>query len=76
MMLAVPGSMREISLLEGEIGATEGYRQHPLFHEHIRRLIRKRDFLINGVAPDTDNERNRRKREKALAEKAELEALL
>lgn len=76
MMLAVPGSMREISLLEGEIGATEGYRQHPLFHEHICRLIRKRDFLINGVAPDTDNERNRRKREKALAEKAELEALL
>lgn len=76
MMLAVPGSMREISLLEGEIGATEGYRLHPLFHEHICRLIRKRDFLINGVAPDTDNERNRRKREKALAEKAELEALL
>lgn len=76
MMLVKPGAMKEISLLEGEIGVTENYRQHPLFHEHLRRLIRKRDFLIQGVAEDTDNERNRRRREKALEEKKRLEAFL
>ena len=76
MMLVKPGAMKGISLLEGEIGVTENYRQHPLFHEHLRRLIRKRDFLIQGVAEDTDNERNRRRREKALEEKKRLEAFL
>lgn len=76
MMLVKPGAMKEISLLEGEIGVTENYRQHPLFHEHLRRLIRKRDFLIEGVAEDTDNERNRRRREKAVEEKKRLEAFL
>ena len=76
MMLVKPGAMKEISLLEGEIGVTENYRQHPLFHEHLRRLIRKRDFLIQGVAEDTDNERNRRRREKAVEEKKRLEAFL
>ena len=76
MMLVKPGSMKEISLLEGEIGVTEEYRQHPLFPEHIRRLIRKRDFLIQGVSEDTDNERNRRRREKAVEEKKRLEAYL
>ena len=76
MMLVKPGAMKEISLLEGEIGVTENYRQHSLFHEHLRRLIRKRDFLIQGVAEDTDNERNRRRREKALEEKKRLEAFL
>ena len=76
MMLVKPGSMKEISLLDGEIGVTEEYRQHPLFPEHIRRLIRKRDFLIHGVAEDTDNDRNRRRREKAVEEKKRLEAYL
>ena len=76
MMLVKPGSMKEISLLEGEIGVTEEYRQHSLFPEHIRRLIRKRDFLIQGVSEDTDNERNRRRREKAVEEKKRLEAYL
>lgn len=76
MMLVKPGSMKEISLLEGEIGVTEEYRQHSLFPEHIRRLIRKRDFLIQGVSEDTDNDRNRRRREKAVEEKKRLEAYL
>lgn len=76
MMLVKPGAMKGISLLEGEIGVTENYRQHPLFQEHLRRLIRKRDFLIQGVAEDTDNERNRRRREKAVEEKKRLEAFL
>ena len=76
MMLVKPGAMKGISLLEGEIGVTENYRHHPLFQEHLRRLIRKRDFLIEGVAEDTDNERNRRRREKAVEEKKKLEAFL
>lgn len=76
MMLVKPGSMKKISLLEGEIGVTEEYRQHALFPEHIRRLIRKRDFLIQGVSEDTDNDRNRRRREKAVEEKKRLEAYL
>lgn len=76
MMLVSPGRMDPVSLLEGEIGVTSAYRKHPLFPEHIRRLIRKRDFLIHGVAEDTDNERNRKKREAAVEEKKRLEALL
>lgn len=76
MMFVSPGRMDPVSLLEGEIGVTSAYRKHPLFPEHIRRLIRKRDFLIHGVAEDTDNKRNRQKREAALKEKKRLEALL
>lgn len=76
MMLAAPGDMEEVSLLEGEIGVTAAYRQHPLFPLHIRKLIRKRDFLIQGVAEDTENERNREKRKIAVEEKKRLEALL
>lgn len=31
MILVKPGAMKGISLLEGEIGVTENYRQHPFF---------------------------------------------
>lgn len=76
MFLAVPGDMEPLPLLDAEIGATAAYRNHPLFPLHIRKLMRKRDFLINGVAEDTTNERNRRRREQAVEEKKRLEALL
>ena len=76
MFLAAPGDMEPLSLLDAEIGATGAYRKHPLFPLHIRKLIRKRDFLINGVAEDTTNERNRRRRKQAVEEKKRLEALL
>ena len=76
MFLAAPGDMDPVTLLEGEIGVTATYRQHPLFPLHIRKLIRKRDFLINGVAEDSSNERNRLRRAQAVEEKKRLEALL
>lgn len=76
IMRVVPGEMRSLSLLEAEIGATEGYRKDPLFPSHVQKLIKKRNFLIQGVAEDTTNERNRKKREQAVKELQVLEALL
>ena len=76
MMLVVPGSMHGVSLFEGEVGVTADYRKNPLFPFHVRKLINKRNLMIQGISADTDNEENIRKREKALLEKEELEALL
>lgn len=76
ILKVVPGDMKPLSLLEAEIGATEDYRKDPLFPMHIQKLIKKRNFLIQGVAEDTTNERNRKKREQALKELQVLEAFL
>lgn len=76
ILKVVPGEMKSLSLLEAEIGATEDYRKDPLFPVHIHKLIKKRNFLIQGVAEDTTNERNRKKREQAVKELQVLEALL
>ncbi len=76
MLLAVQGEMEPLDMLSAEIGATEAYRKDPLFLTHIRRLIRKRDFLIQGVSEDTKEERHRRNRERAIEEKKVLEGLL
>ena len=76
MLLAVPGEMEPLDMLTAEIGATPSYREDPLFPMHIQRLIRKRDFLIQGVAEDTRIERHRKNREKAVKEKKILEAYL
>lgn len=76
ILKAVPGEMPPLSLLDAEIGATADYRKDPLFPLHVRKLIRKRHFLVQGVAEDTANERNRRKREQAVKELEALEALL
>ncbi len=76
MLLAVPGEMEPLDMLTAEIGATKAYREDPLFPLHIRRLIKKRDFLIDGVAEDSENERHRRNREKAVKEKQILEEWL
>ncbi len=73
LLLAVPGEMEPLDLLTAEIGATPSYREDPLFPVHIERLIRKRDFLIQGVAEDTKVERHRKNREKAVEEKKILE---
>lgn len=76
MLLAVPGEMEPLDLLTAEIGATASYREDPLFPIHIERLIKKRDFLIQGVAEDTKVERHRKNREKAVKEKKILERYL
>ena len=76
MLLAVPGEMEPLDMLTAEIGATPSYREDPLFSVHIQRLIRKRDFLIQGVAEDTRIERHRKNREKAVKEKKILETYL
>lgn len=76
LLLAVPGEMEPLDLLTAEIGATSSYREDPLFPTHIERLIRKRDFLIQGVAEDTKVERHRKNREKAVEEKKILEGYL
>jgi len=76
IMKIVPGKSSMITLFEAEIGVTNDYRRDPLFAKHIGKLIKKRDFLINGIASDTDNDINRRKREKAMNEKKELEELI
>ncbi len=76
LLLAVPGEMEPLDLLTAEIGATPSYREDPLFPTHIERLIRKRDFLIQGVAEDTKVERHRKNREKAVEEKKILEGYL
>ncbi len=73
MLLAEPGEMEPLDLLTAEIGATPSYREDPLFPIHIQRLIRKRDFLIQGVAEDSKIERHRKNREKAVREKKILE---
>lgn len=76
MLLAVPGEMEPLDMLTAEIGATPSYREDPLFSMHIQRLIRKRDFLIQGVAEDSKIERHRKNREKAVKEKKILETYL
>ncbi len=76
LLLAMPGEMEPLDLLTAEIGATPSYREDPLFPAHIERLIRKRDFLIQGVAEDTKVERHRKNREKAVEEKKILEGYL
>lgn len=76
IMKIVPGESAPVTLFEAEIGVTDDYRKDPLFSKHIRKLIRKRDFLINGIASDTDNDSSRRKREAAVIEKKRLEELL
>ncbi len=76
LLLAVPGEMEPLDLLTAEIGAAPSYREDPLFPVHIERLIRKRDFLIQGVAEDTKVERHRKNREKAVEEKKILEGYL
>lgn len=76
MMEIIPGKAEPVTLFEAEIGVTNAYKQDPLFPEHIRKLIRKRNFLIDGIAVDTDNETNRQKREMAVIEKQRLEELL
>lgn len=76
ILKVVPGEMKALSLLEAEIGTTEDYRNDPLFSMHIQKLIKKRNFLVQGVAEDTTNERNRKKREQAVKELQVLEALL
>lgn len=76
MMKVVPGEMTPVSLLEAEIGVTEAYRDDPLFPMHIQKLMKKRNFLIQGVAEDTDNERNAAKRKQAVEEMRELRALV
>ncbi len=62
------GEMPPVSMLEAEIGVTEAYRQDPLFPMHIKKLMKKRNFLIQGVAEDSSNERNLKKREQAVRE--------
>lgn len=76
MLLAMPGEMEPLDMLTAEIGATPSYREDPLFPMHIQRLIRKRDFLIQGVAEDSKIERHRKNREKAVKEKKILETYL
>ena len=76
MFRAVPGKMNELSYLDAEIGCTEDYRNHPLFYRHLKKLIKKRNDLIQGIAEDTDNKRNYLRRQNALKEKKILEAFL
>lgn len=75
LMLVRPGEMKELSMLQAEIGATVAYRKDPLFKTHIERLIRRRRFVIEG-AKDSKSERHRLSREKALEEVSILEELL
>ncbi len=70
------GRMPALSDIEAEVGVLACRQGDPLFPEFLRALIRKKDFTIRGVAEDTANAVNRAKREKALKEKKELEALL
>lgn len=69
----VPGMPTTISLLDAEIGVTPAYRKDPLFPQHLQRLIHKRDILIDHTPPEAENDRTRRKRERAVKEKAVLE---
>lgn len=70
------GPMPELTELEAETGLLQYRMEDPLFPEFLRRLIRKREFTIRGVAEDTENRVNREKRLRAEREKKELEALL
>ena len=76
IMKVEPGNMKEVSLLEAEIGVTEAYRKDPLFPMHIQKLMKKRNFLIQGVAEDSNNEKNLAKRKQALKEMEVLKKLL
>lgn len=70
------GGMEAFSGIEAETGKFEMRKDDPLFGDFLRGLIKKREFTIRGVAENTENPVNREKRERALAEKKELEALL
>lgn len=73
MMLVRHGSMVIENELQAEIGCTESLRKDPLFPLHINRLLQKRKYIIEGIDENTEIERHKLKREKALQEKGELE---
>lgn len=70
------GVMEPMTEAEEEAGLWRDRREDPLFPEFLGKLIRKREWTIQGVAEDTENAVNAEKRRRAVKEKAELEALL
>ena len=76
VLLVRHGVMAPLSPIEEETGAFLLRKGDPLIPDFLRGLIRKREWTIDGVAEDTDNEKNAEKRRCAVKEKEELEALL
>lgn len=76
ILLVGHGNMGPLSFAEAEAGIWQERRKDPLFPDFVKGLIRRREWTIQGVAPDTDNAVNAEKRRKALKEKKELEDLL
>lgn len=66
----------DITDTEEEIGLFPLRLSDPLFPEFLKNLIRKKDFTIQGIAPDTQNSVNLAKRHIALTEKEKLEEIL
>ena len=61
---------------EEETGVLAIRQSDPLFPEFLKELIRKKDFTVRGVSPDSKNERNIQNRNRAILEKQKLEELL
>lgn len=76
MLMAVPGEMHPLTLLEAEIGVTEELMQNRLFKEKIQRLIHKREIVIQNISENSRNEKNLNKKESAVEEKKQLEEIL
>lgn len=75
-ILRVRRGTMTISETEAETGLLAFRKGDPLFPEFLKELIRKKDFIIRGVSPDSRNERNIKNRNLALLEKQKLEELL
>ncbi len=65
-----------ISEREAETGLLPFRETDPLFPDFLSHLIQKKNLTIQGIAPNTTNEKNRRMRARALSEKQELEGFL
>lgn len=75
-MYVTQGEMEQFSLLEAEVGITKGRYKDPLFKNLLEKLIKKRNFVIQGVVKESANEVNKIKRDKAIKEKELLEEIL
>ncbi len=70
------GEMKPFDDMDAEIGVTEGRYGDPLFPSHLKKLINKRNSIIQNIDGKPANERNRKKLKKAIQDKVILEGIL
>lgn len=70
------GDMPVPSPLDAELGVTPMRREDSLFPELVKKLIKQRNAVLQGIPEDTENVYHKEKREKAAAELKILEDII